>query len=219
MEPHSWLPTFGLPVHTGLMLYVAVGLVVFSVIMKGRLRVVPGKMQSIIEILFELIIDLANDAMGPKGKKFIPLVLTFFFFILISNSLGLIPGLYPPTANLNTTVALALIVFILYNVVGVMEHGFGYIKQFMGPIPWLAPIMFPIEVMGHLARPLSLSFRLFGNMFGHESLLMVLLLLMPYSVALLLFSTLLGVIAVVLQAFIFSLLTMVYLGLALEEAH
>ena len=201
------------------MLYVAVGLVVFSFVMRGRLQVVPGKVQSIIEILFELIIDLAKDAMGPKGTKFIPLVLTFFFFILISNFLGLIPGLYPPTANINTTLALALMVFILYNVVGFIEHGPGYIKQFMGPIPWLAPFMFPLEVMSHLARPLSLSFRLFGNMFGHESLMMVLLILMPYSIALLLFSSILGVIAVVLQAFIFSLLTMVYLGLALEEAH
>jgi F-type H+-transporting ATPase subunit a len=201
------------------MFYVATGLVVFAFIMRGRLQIVPGKLQSLIEILFELIIDLGKDAMGPKGTKFIPLILTFFFFILTSNALSLIPGLYPPTANLNTTAALGLMVFILYNVVGFMEHGVGYIKQFMGPIPILAPIMFPIELMGHLARPVSLSFRLFGNLFGHELLMMVLLVLMPFSLPLLMFSTVLGVVVVVLQAFIFSLLTMVYLGIALEEAH
>ena len=218
MDAHTILPVFGLPVHTALMLYVSIGLLIFSFTIKGKLSIVPGKLQSIVELIIEGFVDLAQDAM-PKGKQFIPLVLTFFFFILISNFIGLIPGLYPPTANLNTTLGLAIIVFLLYNFMGIKQHGFGYIKQFTGPIIFLAPFMFVIEVFSHLARPVSLSFRLFGNMFGHEMLIFVLLLLMPWSYPLLAFSTLLGVMAVVLQAFIFSLLTMVYLGLALEEAH
>jgi F-type H+-transporting ATPase subunit a len=216
---HILLPTFGLPTHTALMLYVSVGLLVGSYILKGRLKLVPSKIQSVAEIIIDAFIGLSEETMGEKGRKFLPMVLTFFIFILISNALGMFPGLLPPTANLNTTVALALIVFVTTHIVGVKQHGFGYVKQFMGPFWWLAWFMMPIEIFGHLARPLSLSFRLFGNMFGHEQLIMVLLMLMPYSFIMLFFSTILGVLAVVLQAFIFALLTMAYIGGALEEAH
>ncbi|MCK4738692.1 MAG: F0F1 ATP synthase subunit A [Deltaproteobacteria bacterium] len=213
------VPTFGLPAHTALMLYISVFLIVGSLILKGTLSVVPGKIQSVVEIIIEGFIGLADETMGKKGKIFIPAVITFFIFILISNALGMIPGLLPPTASLNTTAALAIVVFITTHIVGVVIHGPKYIKHFMGPYWWLAPIMMPIEIFSHIARPLSLSFRLFGNMFGHEQLIMVLLLLMPYSAFMLMFSTVLGVLAIVLQAFIFALLTMAYIGGAIEEAH
>jgi F-type H+-transporting ATPase subunit a len=219
MHPSVILPTFGLEVHTAIMLYVSIGLLIFSYIIKGKLKVVPGKVQSIVELIMESFMDLAEEVMGHKGRKFVPFILTFFIFIIISNALGLIPGLAPPTANLNTTLGLALIVFFTTHIVGVKEHGIGYIKHFTGPMWWLAPIMIPIEVFGHLARPVSLSMRLFGNMMGHELLVMVLLILMPYAYPLLVFVTVLGVLVVVIQALIFALLAMAYIGGALEEAH
>ncbi len=216
---HTILPTFGLEVHTALMLYVSIGLCIFSYVIKGKLELVPGKVQSIVELIFETFAGLAEEVMGERGRKFVPLILTFFIFILISNALGLIPGLAPPTANLNTTLGLALIVFVTTHIIGLREHGIGYLKHFVGPVWWLAPIMVPIELIGHLARPVSLSMRLFGNMMGHELMVLVLLLLMPYTYPLLAVVTALGVLVVIIQAFVFALLATAYIGGALEEAH
>jgi F-type H+-transporting ATPase subunit a len=216
---HTILPTFGLEVHTALMLYVSVGLCLFSLIIRGKLKLVPGKVQAVVELIMEAFIGLAEAVMGERGRKFVPFILTFFIFILISNALGLIPGLAPPTANLNTTIGLALIVFVTTHIVGVKEHGIGYVKHFTGPVWWLAPLMIPIELFGHLARPVSLSMRLFGNMIGHELLVGVLLILMPFAYPLLAVVTALGVIVVIIQAFIFALLATAYIGGALEEAH
>lgn len=213
------LPTFGLGIHTALMLYVMAAIIVFSLVLKGGLRLVPGKAQSIVEVIFETFEGLAEEMMGHKGRKLLPFVLTFFLFIFISNVFGLIPGLAPPTANFNTTLALALIVFASTHIIGIKEHGIGYIKHFLGPIWWLAPLMFFIEIFAHIARPISLSMRLFGNMMGHEMLVVVFLILMPYAYPLLAFATILGVLVVVLQALIFSILAMAYIGGALEEAH
>ncbi|MCK5236362.1 MAG: F0F1 ATP synthase subunit A [Deltaproteobacteria bacterium] len=219
MDHSIWLPTFGLPVHTALMLYVCVGLIIFSLILSSMLKVVPGKCQVVVELMLDGLKALGLETMGPKGAIFIPACLTFFVFILISNALGMIPGLLPPTAVLNTTVGMALLVFITTHVVGFKAHGFSYYKHFIGPIKLIAPFMFVLELFGHIVRPVSLSFRLFGNMFGHEQLIMVLLMLMPFMAPMLIFSTVLGVLSVVLQAFIFTLLTMAYIGGALEEAH
>lgn len=213
------LPTFGLPIHTALTLYVIAAIIVFSLVLKGGLTLVPGKTQSIVEVIFETFEGLADEMMGHKGKKLIPFVLTFFLFIFISNAFGLIPGLAPPTANFNTTLALALIVFASTHIIGLKEHGIGYVKHFTGPIWWLAPLILFIEIFANIARPISLSLRLFGNMMGHEMLVFVFLILMPYAYPLLAFATILGVLVVVLQALVFSILAMAYLGGALEEAH
>jgi F-type H+-transporting ATPase subunit a len=129
----------------------------------------------------------------------------------------LIPGFYPPTANLNTNAALALIVFFMTHIVGVKEHGSHYIKHFMGPILWLAPLMIIIELIGHLARPLSLSLRLFGNMYGHEIVLMIFCGLVPFLLPIPMM--LMGVLVAFIQAFVFSLLAMIYIAGALEDAH
>ncbi len=219
MHHYIILPTFGLEVHVALMLYVAIGLMLFSLLLKNRLQLVPGKLQSVVELTIETFVNLSDEVMGHKGRKFVPFILTFFIFIFAANVLALIPGLMPPTANLNITLGLALIVFVTTHMVGLKEHGLGYIKHFTGPMWYLAPLMIPIEIFGHLARPVSLSMRLFGNMLGHELLIGVLLLLMPYAYPLLAFVTVLGVIVVALQALIFALLAMAYIGGALEEAH
>lgn len=213
------VPTFGLQAHTAFMIYIIIGLSIFSMLMAGRLRLVPGATQSILELVITAFSNLVDETMGHKGRKYFPFVLTFAVFIFVSNLLGLIPGLLPPTANLNTTLALALIVFIATHVIGVKEHGLKYFKHFTGPVWWLAPLMLPIEIIGHLARPVSLSLRLFGNIMGHEQIVGVLLILMPIAYPLLALSTVLGVLVVFIQAFIFALLSMMYIGGALEEAH
>lgn len=213
------LPTFGLDLHTAITIYIIVGLAIFAFFMGGRLKLVPGKTQSIVEIVMDAFINMVDETMGPKGRKYFPFIMTFAVFIFVCNVLGMIPGLFPPTANLNTTLALALIVFVATHIIGFKEHGVKYIKHFVGPVWWLAPLMFPIEVIGHFARPVSLSLRLFGNIMGHEQIVGVLLLLMPIAYPLLALTTVLGVLVVFIQAFIFALLSMMYLGGALEEAH
>lgn len=219
MHHEVLLPTFGLTVHTALMIYIIVGLAIFTFIMSRKLSLVPGRVQSILEVVVDSFMNLVDETMGHKGRKYFPFVVTFAVFIFVANVLGLIPGLFPPTADLNTTLGLALIVFAATHIIGVKEHGLKYFKHFVGPVWWLAPLMIPIEIIGHLARPVSLSLRLFGNIMGHEQIVAVLLLLMPIAYPLLALSTVLGVLVVFIQAFIFALLTMMYIGGALEEAH
>jgi F-type H+-transporting ATPase subunit a len=192
-------------------------LIVLSFIVKSRLTTVPGKLQNFMEVCVGGIEKVVVDNMGEKGKPFFPLIATLAFFILTSNLIGLIPGFFPPTANLNTTVACAVIVFFSTHVVGIRNHGFKYIKHFLGPVWWLAPIMLPVELIGHLSRPLSLSFRLFGNMNGHELILLIFFGLVPFLVPLPMM--LMGVLVAFLQTFVFMLLSTIYIQGSLEEAH
>jgi len=192
-------------------------LLVISVLASRGLKLVPNGGQSIMESIVGGIEGLIADTMGPKGMAYFPMLATFALFILVSNLIGLIPGLYPPTANLNTNAALALTVFVMTHVVGFKEHGAKYIKHFMGPIWWLAPLIFVIEIVGHLARPLSLSLRLFGNMYGHEIVLMIFLALVPFLLPVPMM--LMGVLVALIQTFVFTLLAMIYIAGALEEAH
>jgi len=213
------LPTFGLPIHTILMVYIIIGLCVFSLLVRGTFKLVPNQMQSILELVADSFMKMVDENMGHKGRKYFPFILTMAVFIFICNAMGMIPGLLPPTANLNVTAGLALVVFFMTHIIGVKEHGFKYIKHFMGPVWWLAPLMLIIEIIGHFARPLSLALRLFGNMMGHEQIVGVLLILMPIAYPLLAVSTMLGILVIFIQSFIFALLSMLYLGGALEEAH
>lgn len=219
MHHNILLPTFGLEDHTAIMIYLMIGLAVFSYLFTSRISLVPGKLQSMLEVVIEGLEDLVNETMGHKGKKYLPFIVAIFLYILIANALGFVPGLIPPTANLNTTVGLALVVFFATHIIGIREQGLTYLKQFMGPIWWMAPLMIPLEIIGHLARPLSLSLRLFGNMMGHEQIVGVLLLQMPAMYPVLAFSTALGMLVIFIQAFVFTLLSMLYIGGALEEHH
>ncbi len=213
------LPTFGLPNHTAIMMYIIAVLFIFSLLVSRKLTLVPGKLQSMLELFVGFFSDIVDESMGPKGKNFRSFVFTLALYIFISNVLGLIPGLVPPTANLNTTVGLALIVFVVTHIIGIKTHGIKYFKHFVGPVWALAILMVPIEIVGHVARPLSLSLRLFGNMMGHEQIVGVLLRIMPYAFPLLLVTTLLGIVVIFIQAFIFTLLSVMYFGGAIEEAH
>jgi F-type H+-transporting ATPase subunit a len=182
-----------------------------------KASIVPNAAQNVLELVILGLNNLIVDVMGEKGKVFMPLLVAETFFIFISNVVGIIPGFHSPTADLNTTIALAIVVFFTTHIVGVKIHGVKYIKQFLGPVWWLTPLMFPIEIISHLSRPLSLSFRLFGNIRGEDLAIFILLFLAPYFVPLPMMF--LMILTSLLQTFVFVLLTMLYISGALEEAH
>jgi F-type H+-transporting ATPase subunit a len=197
--------------------FVIILLLVLSVLATKAIKTIPSGMQNFMEVIVGGIENMIVETMGEHGRPFFPLIATLAIFVLVSNLIGLVPGFFPPTANINTTAACAVIVFISTHIVGLKHHGAGYIKHFLGPIAWLAPIMFFIEVIGHLSRPVSLTLRLFGNMNGHELVLMIFFGLAPFLVPLPMI--LMGVLVSFIQAFVFMLLAMIYIQGSLEHAH
>lgn len=192
-------------------------LALLSILATKALTAVPGGLQNFMEVIIGGIENMVVETMGEHGRPFFPLIATLAIFILVSNLIGLVPGFFPPTANINTTAACAVVVFVMTHVVGVKEHGVKYIKHFMGPILWLAPMMFFIEVIGHFSRVISLTLRLFGNMNGHELVLMIFFGLAPFLVPLPMM--MMGVLVSFIQAFVFMLLAMIYIQGSLEHAH
>jgi F-type H+-transporting ATPase subunit a len=183
-----------------------------------RLKPVPAPLQNVLEFLVETLQGFLETIIGPKGGQYLPLIGSLALFILTCNLLGLVPGFKSPTSNLNTTVACALVVFFSTHIIGIRRHGlFRYLKRFIGPIWWLAPIMVPIELIGHLARPISLSVRLFGNIFGEDAVLLILLYLVPLLIPLP--AMLLAIFTGVIQTFVFVMLSMVYIAGAEEADH
>ncbi len=138
---------------------------------------VPETAQNVFEVLISGMEEFVVSITGEEGRKSYPLLITIFLFVLVGNLMGLVPSLYPPTASVNTTMALALIAVGWSHVVGIWQHGFKYIKHFLGPVPLMIPLFLPIELIAHTARVLSLTFRLFGNMMGHELVVLILLML------------------------------------------
>ncbi len=217
------VPGVWMPAHIAFTWLIMAVLVVAGAVKTRNLQPVPGPLQNVMEVAVEGFSGLLDQMIGHEGRQFLPLIGTAGLFILTSNLLGNIPGFQPPTANLNTTVALAVTVFISYNYFGIRKHGLlNYLKHFCGPVWWLAPLMFPIEFIGHLARPVSLSIRLFGNMFGEESVIVLLLalvwLVMPYVIWLGIMLPL-SLFTAAVQTFIFIMLSMVYIAGAVEEGH
>ncbi len=197
--------------------FVMAVLILVAFLASRSISMIPSGLQNLMEAVVTGIEGLIEETMGEEGKAYFPLIATLALFILVCNLIGLVPGFYPPTANLNTNAALALTVFVLTHIVGIKKHGMGYLKHFMGPVIWLAPLMFVIEFIGHLARPLSLTLRLFGNMYGHEIVLMIFLALVPLFLPIPMM--LMGVLVALIQTFVFTLLAMIYVAGALEEAH
>ncbi len=183
-----------------------------------NIAIIPTKMQNFFEVVISGIEEFMVDTTGEEGRWLFPLAATIFIYIFVGNLIGLVPGFFPPTASINTTVSCALVVVVFTHVIGIRYHGAGYIKHFLGPVWWLSPLIFIIEVIGHLARILSLSFRLFGNMAGHEIVLAIL-----FSLAGLFFAPLpimaLGIFVSFVQGFVFFLLSIIYFTGAMEHAH
>ena len=183
-----------------------------------KVKLLPERGQNFFEVLIDGLETFMVEITGPEGRFFFPYIATIFLFILVSNLIGLIPGFFSPTANLNTTLALALCTFVVTHAIGIKFHGAKYIKHFCGPVWWLIPLMFPIELIGHLARIMSLSVRLFGNIFGKEMVLAILfglagLYLAPLPIMFL------GILVCFIQALVFMLLATMYFVGAMEHAH
>lgn len=193
-------------------------LIIFGCLATRGISMIPSKGQNVFELIVTGIENFMVDITGEAGRWLFPIVATVFIYIATCNLIGLLPGFYPPTASLNTTASCALTVVIFTHLIGLKYHGIKYIKHFLGPVWWMIPIIFPIEVIGHLARILSLSFRLFGNMMGHELVLGIL-----FALAGAFFAPLpimaLGIFVSLVQAFVFFLLSIMYFTGALEHAH
>ncbi len=222
LEHKSFL--FGLlhgaaPDHVLMALFIGLLLMVGAVWFRSRIRVEePGRLQLVLEATVGGLIGMLKENVGPQGPKFLSLVGTLGLFILTCNLAGLVPGLSSPTTNLNVPVGCALVSFLYYNYQGVLAQGLlPYLKHFLGPVLPMAIIMLPIEIISHISRVLSLSMRLFGNIFGEELVILVLASLVPFLIPLPMMAF--AVFGSILQAFVFVMLTMIYLGgaVAMEE--
>jgi len=248
MEAIEHPPIFRLPgipdhvTYTWLIMLILAGL---TFVASRNLQLVPRGLQNFLEVVLEQFQQMIDDVMGPEGRRYLPLIATLGLFILMGNLLGLVPGLVGVTGNLNTNAACAIVVFVAYHWIGARKQGLiPYLKHFAGPVPLaLKPLMFVIEIISHLARPLSLTLRLFGNIVGGHILLAVIFLLMGLdgligwalsgSVPGAIIGGIGGIVTIAftvgflyplkilvafLQAFIFVMLTMLYISGAIEES-
>ncbi|MFN3200077.1 MAG: F0F1 ATP synthase subunit A [Bradymonadia bacterium] len=174
--------------------------------------------RGIVEIISGAVLGMMKGIMPEKAARhFLPLIGTLAFFILFSNLFGLVPGFLPATDVLSTTLACSIVVFFATHIYGVKEHGMAYFKHFLGPVPALAPLMLPIELVSHFARPASLALRLMGNMFGDHKVLAIFLGLVPLIVPIPIL--VLGTLVCVVQTLVFCMLSTVYIALAIEHDH
>ncbi len=193
-------------------------LIISGALCAKGLKMIPTGGQNFFEVVISGLEDFMVDTVGEEGRWLFPLAATIFLYVFIGNLIGLVPGFFPPTANLNTTGSCALTVVVFTHVIGIKYHGAKYIKHFLGPVWWMSPLIFVIELIGHAARILSLSFRLFGNMMGHEIVLSIL-----FGLAGAFFAPLpimaLGIFVAFVQGFVFFLLSIIYFQGAMEHAH
>jgi F-type H+-transporting ATPase subunit a len=216
-------PSHAIPDYLVMSLLIVTGYLVLGLVVRSRLSVEhPNKFQIALEDLVSAVAGLLDQWLGPKGRQFLPLIGALGGFILVGNYLGLVPGFMAPTSNLNVTVGCAITTWVYYHIQGVRVQGLvGYVKHFAGPpgVPALMiPLMFVIEIISHLARVLSLSLRLFGNIFGEELVIAILALLFAWGLPLPIM--VLGLVTGGLQAFIFVLLSIIYLqGAVVVEHH
>jgi F-type H+-transporting ATPase subunit a len=173
--------------------------------------------RNIFEIIVQTLYGQVRGIIGPDGDKYVWLIGGLFFYIFFCNILGIFPGFEPPTGNINTNLAMAAVVFLGYNYYGFKAHGVKYLKQFAGPVLWLAPLMFVIEMLSHMFRPMSLSIRLFGNMFGDHMVLNIFAGLVPLFIPMIFI--VLGIVVSLIQAFVFAVLATVYIALAISHDH
>lgn len=226
-EVFTWASLFpflkGLPPHVSNAIIVSIIILIIVILGYRQLKrtedeIVPEPkftFRNFVEMLVESLSDIIVDTMGPRGKEFTLIVGTLALFILFNNLSGLVPGFLPATDNVNTTFACSLTVFVMTHYYGFREHGIRYLKQFVGPFWWLAPLMVPIELIGHLARPLSLGMRLFGNITGDHIVTTIFFGLVPLIIPLPVMF--LGLFVAFVQTFVFMLLSMAYFSGAISH--
>jgi F-type H+-transporting ATPase subunit a len=207
-----------IPPHVTYAWAVMLVLIGLGILASKRISLVPTGAQNVFELIVGGLEEFMVDITGEEGRAFFPFIATFFLYIMFCNLIGLLPGFLSPTANINTTLSLALCTFVYTHFLGVKYHGAKYVKHFLGPIPALAPLFFPIEIIGHFARVLSLTLRLFGNIMGEDLVLAILLFLAGMFLAPLPMMFL-AVFTSVVQAFVFTLLSMMYFAGSMEHAH
>jgi len=199
-------------------LLVFVTMIVFFLAVRVTLSVErPGPVQHIAELTHEFVSNQGESIIGHGYERFVPYLTMIFVFILLSNLMGLVPGLESPTASAVVPLGLALVTFVYYHFQGLRENRAAYIKQFLGPVWWLAWLLLPIELVSHFARILSLTVRLYANMYAGDLLTMVFFSLVPVGVPLIFMGLHFGV--AVVQAYVFMLLAMIYIGLAVSHEH
>ena len=229
--------------HTFFALVTAIILVLFALsarkaLIRAQDPTVPAAelgSRNIAELLIQLVLHQSDQVIGRQGRKYVPFFATFFLFILLGNLIGLLPGFSPPTSNLNTTLGLAICAFLGYNIIGVREQGGAYFKHFIGPMTGLparsilgklaflpvllisATFFFILEAFSHGFRPVSLSLRLFGNMMGDHEVIFAFINLTKVVVPVAFYA--LGTLVSIIQAFVFTLLTMIYVALAISHGH
>ncbi|MCL4322821.1 MAG: F0F1 ATP synthase subunit A [Deltaproteobacteria bacterium] len=207
----------GLPVYWTMTILVMVIILSAAFFVGRNLKVIPNGAQSFFELIFIMTEYFLKEIIGEEGGIYLPLIASFAIFILFSNLIGSIPGFTSPTATIDTTATLALIVFFLSHIVGIKKHGAKYIKKFLGPLIIIAPIMIIIEIMSALSRPFSHALRLFANIFAEEFMVTVLLFLLPWVIPVIMMY--MQVFTDLMQAFVFYLLAIIYIALSLEEEH
>jgi len=206
-----------------LLLLVIAAVVVRKKLLRLEQTLVPEQgvsLTNIFELLVESFMSLMEGIVGKTARDHVPLVVSVFVFIFVSNLIGLIPAFLPPTANINTNLAIAACVFLYFNYMGIKEHGFvSYIKHFAGPVWWLSPLIMAIELFGTAIRPITLSLRLFCNINADHLVLSIFSSLSPVIVPVVFM--ILGIFIAFVQAFVFTLLSVIYIALATahEEEH
>jgi F-type H+-transporting ATPase subunit a len=173
--------------------------------------------RGIFELITEFVAGLCEMVIGEHGRDYVPMFAAVFTYILINNWVGVIPGMVPATEDMNTTLAMGLSVFVIYNIFGIKEHGVSYLKHFMGPVIWLGPLMFVIELISHVVRPASLALRLANVLRGDHTVVGIFLDLIPVGLPIPFY--LLGLFVAFVQAIVFTLLSMVYVALATAHDH
>jgi len=211
-DPRPWADYVAMEI-----LMVALLMLVFALLRPRLSPDRPGVLQHIFELVYEFVHGQAEDQVGHEGARYVPYFGTIFIFILTANLIGIIPCFESPTGWAYVTCGCALATFSYYHLVGIRANGFKYILHFMGPMWWLAPMMLPIEIVSHLARPLSLTVRLYANMFAGEQVTLVFLGMTKFLVPVIFMG--LHIFVGIVQAYIFMLLTMVYVGGAVAHEH
>jgi len=224
-EPFTWFGALGLPEKIATAGLVAGLLVVFAARVRRKLGATEAALEpedgvtvrNLAESLVEAISGLAEGVIGHGAERYVPLLASFFVFILACNLIGLVPGFTPPTSDFNITFGLGIVSFIAYQVAGAREHGLRYVKQFLGSVVLLYPLMLVVELFSHVFRPVSLGIRLFANMVADHQVVEIFTGLTKIGIPVAFYA--LGAFVCVVQAFVFTMLSAIYIALAVSHDH
>ena len=224
-DAFSWFGALGYPEKIATAGLVASLLIAFAALVHGKLARTEAALdpedgvtlRNLAEVLVEAISGLAESAIGHGSERYVALLASFFVFILVCNLIGLVPGFSPPTSDFNITFGLGVISFFAYQVAGVREHGLKYVKQFLGPVVLLYPLMLVVELFSHVFRPISLGIRLFANMVADHQVVEIFTGLTKIGIPVAFY--VLGAFVAVVQAFVFTMLSAIYIAVAVSHEH